>query len=197
MRSISASYRGAFNLRVRRPPPIEELTRSSTLVHRMNKYLKVSVALAIGLALLLSYIDKSQAQQNPVTAIDIAVEPDNTMIDHAQAVNARLRSVFPKGFALDATHHPHISMLQRYVRTADLDKVYAAADKVFISYNVTSFKLKAYKYYYLTSPSLPGLGLSGIVVETTPELVKLQHDLIDAVAPYTVATGTSAAYVSP
>ena len=118
------------------------------------------------------------------------------MVHHAEAVNTRLRSVFPKGFSLDAAHHPHLSMLQRYVRTADLDKVYAAADKVFISYNVTSFKLKAYKYYYLTAPSLPDVGLSGIVVETAPELVKLQHDLIDAAAPYTAPTGTAAAFVT-
>ena len=64
------------------------------------------------------------------------------------------------------------------------------------SYNVTSFKLKANKYYYLTDPSLPGLGLSGIVVETTPELIKVQQDLIAAVAPYTVQTGTAAAFVT-
>ncbi|MGH7987536.1 MAG: hypothetical protein ACREQX_14765 [Candidatus Binataceae bacterium] len=136
----------------------------------------------------------SNARQAPVTAIDIALEPDATMVHHAEAVNARLRSVFAKGFSLDATHHPHISMLQRYVHTADLDKIYAAASKVFHEYNVTSFKLKAYKY--LTAPSLPGVGLSGIVVETTPELIKLQQDLIAAVAPYTVPTGTADAFVT-
>ena len=162
----------------------------------MNIYLKVLAAAGICLVSLMSYSEAGNAQQNPVTAIDIALEPDATMVHHAEAVNARLRMVFPKGFSLDATHHPHITMLQRYVRTADLDKVYAAASKVFISHNVTSLKLKAYKYYYLTDKSLPGLGLSGIVVETTPELVKLQQDLIDAVAPYTVATGTAAAFVT-
>jgi hypothetical protein len=150
----------------------------------------------ICLAALLGYSGASMAQQTPVTAIDIALEPDATMVHHAEAVNARLRSVFPKGFSLDATHHPHLTMLQRYVRTADLDKIYAAASKVFESCNVTSFKLKAYKYYYLTDPSLPGLGLSGIVVETTPELIKLQEDLTKAVAPYTVPTGTAAAFVT-
>jgi hypothetical protein len=161
----------------------------------LNIYAKVA-SISICLALLLGYSGAAMAQQSPVTAIDIVLEPDATMVHHAEAVNARLRSVFPKGFALDAAHHPHISMLQRYVRTADLDKIYAAASKVFGSYNITSFKLKAYKYYYLTAPSLPGLGLSGIVVETTPELIKLQHDLIDAVAPYTVPTGTAAAFVT-
>ena len=42
--------------------------------------------------------------QNPVTAIDILLEPDATMLQHAAANNARLLKVFPKGFALDATH---------------------------------------------------------------------------------------------
>jgi hypothetical protein len=159
------------------------------------RYAKVA-SISVCLSLLLAYSVAARAQQSPVTAIDIALEPDATMVSHAEAVNSRLRSVFPKGFSLDATHHLHISMLQRYVRTADLDKIYAAADRVFISYNVTSFKLKAYKYYYLTSPLLPGVGLSGIVVETTPELVKLQQDLIAAVAPYTVPTATAAAFVT-
>jgi hypothetical protein len=69
----------------------------------------------------------SHAQENPVTAIDIALEPDATMAERAHADNARLLKVFPKGFALNATRHAHITMLQQFVRTADLDKVYAAA----------------------------------------------------------------------
>ena len=53
------------------------------------------------------------------------------MIDRAQA-NQRppALKVSPKGFALDATHHAHVTLLQQFVRTADLDKVYAAANKV-------------------------------------------------------------------
>lgn len=135
----------------------------------------------------------SPAGQNPVTAIDIALEPDATMIQHAEAVNVRLLKVFPKGFTLDATHHPHITMLQRYVRTADLDKVYAAAGKVFASEHVAGWKLKAFKYYYIPDKDI---GLAGIVVEPTDNLLKLQKKLINAVAPYTVKTGTSAAFVT-
>ncbi len=52
---------------------------------------------------------ESHAQENPVTAIDIALEPDATMVEHAHADNGRRRKAFPKGFALDATHHPHLS----------------------------------------------------------------------------------------
>jgi hypothetical protein len=160
-------------------------------------YPKILAALGIGMASLLACAGASRAQEtHPVTAIDIGLEPDATMLEHAQAVNARLRSVFPKGFSLDASHHPHITMLQRYVRTADLDKIYAAADKALVSDHVSSLKLKAYKYSFLTAKELPGLGLSNIAVETTPELIKVQQDLIDAVAPYTVETGTAAAFVT-
>jgi hypothetical protein len=131
--------------------------------------------------------------QSAVTAIDILLEPDATMLEHSAANNARLLSVFPKGFALDATHRPHITMIQRFVRTADLDQVYAAALRVLARANVTAMKLDAFKYYYIPSKEI---GLAGIVAKPTPELLKLQADLIAAVAPFTVETGDSAAFVT-
>jgi hypothetical protein len=131
------------------------------------------------------------SDRTSVTAIDILLEPDATMLQHAEAVNARLRSVYPKGFALDATHRPHITLLQRFVRTADLDQVYAAANKVLAGVKASDLKSKAFKYYYI--PAGP-LGLSGIVSEPTPELLKLQQELIDAIAPFTVSTGTAGAF---
>jgi len=93
-------------------------------------------------------------ERSPVTAIDILLEPDATMLQHAEAVNARLLKVYPKGFALDATHRPHITMIQRFVRTADLDKVYAAAGQVLARANVTAMKLEAFKYYYIRAKTL-------------------------------------------
>jgi hypothetical protein len=159
----------------------------------MPGYRTFLTALGFGLAALFGSAGASSAQQSAVTAIDIALEPDATMIQHAQADNARLLKVFPKGFALDATHHAHISMLQQFVRTADLDKVYAAAEKVFASEKPTGWKLKAFKYYYIPSPPV---GLAGIVVEPTDDLHRLQQELIDAVTPFTVKTGAPAAFMS-
>jgi hypothetical protein len=129
----------------------------------------------------------------PVTAIDILLEPDAAMLRHAEAVNANLLKIFPQGFGLDAAHRPHVTMIQRFVRTADLDKVYAAAGKVFASANVAGMKLEAFKYYYAASNDL---GVPGIVVRPTPELLKLQENLIAAVAPFTVPRGASAAFVT-
>jgi hypothetical protein len=82
-----------------------------------------------------------------VTAIDILLKPDATMLARSADNNARLLKVFPKGFALDAAHTPHITLIQRFVRTADLDKVYAAAGKVLARANVTAMKLEAFRYY--------------------------------------------------
>jgi 2'-5' RNA ligase len=150
-------------------------------------------AFIIGLGSLLGSAAISNAQQNPVTAIDIALEPDATMIQHAQADNARLLKSFSKGFALDATHHAHVTMLQTFVRTGDLEKVYDAIGKVLASEKPTAWKLKAFKYYYIPSPPI---GLAGIVVEPTEDLLRLQQKIIDAVAPFTVKTGTPAAFMS-
>ncbi len=159
----------------------------------MTAYRKLFPVLVIGLALLLGCAETSSAQQNPAIAIDIALEPDATMIQRAQADNARLLKAFPKGFALDATHHPHVTMLQTFVRTADLEKVYAAVNKVLADEKPASWKLKAFKYYYIPSPPI---GLAGIVVEPTADLRRLQQKIIDAVAPFMVKTGTPAAFMS-
>ncbi len=132
-------------------------------------------------------------ESSAVTAINILLEPDAAMLQRCEANNARLLEVFPKGFPLDATHRPHVTLLQRFVRTADLDKIYAAAGKVFAGTNVLGLQLEAFKYYYI--PSGP-IGLAGIVARPTPELRELQQDLIDAVAPFTVPTGLSDAFAT-
>ena len=150
-------------------------------------------AVAAVVAISLAFAQGAVAQQDPVTAVDIALEPDATMIEHAKAANARLLKSFPKGFALDATHHPHVTMLQQFVRTDDLDKVYVAASAVLAKEKPRAWTLKAFKYYYIPDPPF---GLAGIVVEPTEDLHRLQDALIKAVAPYTVKTGTPAAFFS-
>src|SRR4029453_2587979 len=84
-----------------------------------------------------------------VTAIDTLLDPAATMIGRAAAANERLRKSFPGGFALGKKHQPHISVLQRYVKTQDLNKYYDAVGKVLAGEKPTTWKLKAYKYYYL------------------------------------------------
>ena len=67
----------------------------------MRKYLKIAAACGMGLASLLALIKASAAQQSPVTAIDIALEPDATMVQRAQADQgaiAHLLAIIPQSF---------------------------------------------------------------------------------------------------
>ncbi|MDM0021122.1 2'-5' RNA ligase family protein [Variovorax saccharolyticus] len=130
---------------------------------------------------------------DPTMAIDILLEPDARMLERAEANNARLLQVFPKGFALDAAHRPHVTLVQRFVRTAELDQVFAAVEKVLAGVRLDDMELEAIRYYYIPSQEI---GLAGIVVKPTPGLLELQAALIEAVAPFTTETGDSSAFVT-
>jgi hypothetical protein len=129
--------------------------------------------------------------QPPITAIDIALEPDAVMTNRAFADNAALRENVPQGFALDATHHAHVTLLQCFVRTADLPSVYAATEKILATEKYTDWKLTAFKYYYI--PAGP-VGLAGIVVQPTADLLRLQQQIIEALVPYTMNKATATAF---
>ncbi len=133
------------------------------------------------------------AERNDVTAIDTLLDPDDTMDQHAKEANARILKSYPKGFELGGEHAPHITLLQRYVKTSELDHLYEAVAKVFAKENPTSWKLKAVKYVYI--PDKP-LGLNLMVIEPSEDLLRLQKELIDAEAPYEVPTGTASAFVT-
>jgi hypothetical protein len=135
----------------------------------------------------------SAATQHPITAVDIVLEPDATMIQHAQAANAGLLKNFPKGYTLGDEHAPHISVIGGYFHTANLDEVFAGASKVLASEKVTNWKLTAFKYYYIP---LKEIGLGGILVQPTPDLIRLQDELFDAIGKFMApgSSGTAAAF---
>jgi hypothetical protein len=157
----------------------------------MRNILIVLVALVVSLAPQVGCAQASSAPPTTVTAIDIALEPDATMLEHAAALNARLRQSFPKGYALDASHRPHVTMLQRYVRRADLPKVHAAVEKIISAKSAARWKLQAFRIDHAV---WSGLGLTVILAKPPADVVTAQQQLIDAIAPYTVATGTAAAF---
>lgn len=160
----------------------------------MNKHIATMKQSLVCFLALVAISTSVQAADNSVTAIDILLEPDATMLKHSADNNARLLKVHPTGFSLDATHTPHITMLQCFARTSDLDKLYTAASKVLASANVTAMKLEAFKYYY--APAGPE-GVAGICAKPTPEILKLQADIIAAVKSFLVETGPIGAFTAP
>jgi len=154
----------------------------------------LALSIATSLVSVLGFAEAKAKEPNAVTAIDIQLEPDATMIKDAKAANERLLKSFPKGFALGESHRPHISCLQRYVKTADLDKVYAAILKVLNDGG--PLKLMAYRYHFIPGEGALKENGIGILIEPTDTLIEFQQKLIDAVAPFTVKTGTAAAFAT-
>jgi hypothetical protein len=128
-----------------------------------------------------------------IIAIDILLEPDARMLAQAQSNNSRLREAFPDGFALDAEHRPHTTLLQCFIAAEDLEALCYAAGNVIRSANVTSMELRAVRYGYTPGP---GMGVAGIWADATPELLKLQADVVAAAAPFMVATATIDAFTA-
>ena len=128
-----------------------------------------------------------------VIAIDILLEPDGRMLERAESNNARLRQAYPSGFALDADHRPHITLLQCFVAAKDLEALALATGDVILNAKVTDLSLWADRYYYTPGP---GVGLAGICARPTPELLRLQADVIAAAAPFMAPTGPIEAFTA-
>ncbi|MDD5578814.1 MAG: hypothetical protein PHY16_05965 [Methylobacter sp.] len=157
----------------------------------MSRYLISFVIFSMTLG-LPGFVDRAHAAQNTILAINIALVPDATMTWHAEAANAQLLKLYPQGFTLVAAHELHITLLQRYVRAENLNKIYVALDTILASQQVTRWKLKATHYDFTPWNTLC---LGSIAVESNDNLSKLQQQLINAMAPLTETTGTATAFV--
>ena len=132
-----------------------------------------------------------------LSAIDILIDPDEGAMKRAREVNARLlESVpLPKGWALDDTHQPHITTLQRYVRTADLEQVYDAVEKTVAETDLTALSYRAMKITH-ADWGFPGVAPTVLMVEVSDEVLDFQAALLAAIAPFAESGGTAAAFVA-
>lgn len=130
-----------------------------------------------------------------LTAIDVLVNPDEATISRAREVNARMLQSMPQGWALDDTHQPHITTLQRYVRTADLDHVYDAVQQAVADTGMAALSYQVVKITH-ADWGFPGYGPVALRVQVSPQVLDFQAKLVDAVAPYTESGGTAAAFVA-
>jgi hypothetical protein len=132
-----------------------------------------------------------------LTAIDILIDPDEAAMKRAREVNARLlESVpLPKGWALDDTHQPHITTLQRYVRTAELDQVYDAVEKTVGETDLATLSYKAMKITH-ADWGFPGVAPTVLMVEVSDKVLGFQAALLAAITPFVESGGTAAAFVA-
>jgi hypothetical protein len=158
----------------------------------MSQKSSIRIVGSVALLLILFALNTVKAQTK-ISAIDVLLDPDQTMLDSAKVYNDLMRKNYngPGSFALDATHKPHITVLQCFVPTSDLDKVFAAVGKVVTSENPANDPLTASGFYYIP---LSGLGLAGITANTTPKLLSFQARVVEVLKPFMV-TGTNEAFV--
>jgi hypothetical protein len=130
-----------------------------------------------------------------LTAVDILVNPDEETLGHARAWNARMRESVPDGFALDGTHQPHITTLQRYVRTGELDSVYAAIETTLAATDTSALAYHGVAIKH-ADWGVPGQGLAVILVQPSAHVLDFQAALFAAVEPFTEPGGTAAAFVT-
>lgn len=132
---------------------------------------------------------------SPVTAIDLLIEPDEATRALARDLNARLRRTMPEGFAFDSTHAPHITVLQRYVRTPELELVLDAVGEIVAGADLGALTLRAAALSHVEWDT-PGTGMASLLLGRDPRLLELQGRLIAAVAPFASPDGTGAAFVT-
>ena len=101
----------------------------------------------------------------------------------------------PKGWALDDTHQPHITTLQRYVRTADLDKVYDAVEKTVAETDLSALSYRAMKITH-ADWGFPGIAPTALLVEVNDKVLYFQAALLAAITPFVESGGTAAAFVA-
>ncbi len=130
-----------------------------------------------------------------VTAINVLLEPDDSTRALARDLNAQLRRMMPEGFAFDATHAPHMTLLQQYVRSAEIGRVLDAVDSTVAGTDLASLRLHAAAISHAEWDP-PGIGIASLMLGRDPRLLELQTALITALAPFTVPRGTAAAFVT-
>jgi hypothetical protein len=130
-----------------------------------------------------------------LTAIDVLINPDEATIKRAREVNARMLKSMPEGWVLDDTHQPHITTLQRYVRTADLDGVYDAVEKTVTDTDMASLSYQIVKIAH-ADWGFPGYGPTVLQVQVSPEVLDFQAKLVAAIKRFTESGGTAAAFVT-
>ncbi|MFN8257066.1 MAG: 2'-5' RNA ligase family protein [Bacteroidales bacterium] len=152
----------------------------------------IKIVCFLVLIFVVTKFNSASAQSN-ITAIDVLLDPDQTMLDSAKIYNERMQQNYSGAgsYSLDALHTPHITVLQCFVNTADLEKVYAAVAKVVKNEKPTKEKLTSKGFYYYPTN---GLGLAGITINTTPALMRFQAKIIEALKPF-IVVGTDAAFV--
>lgn len=142
-----------------------------------------------GLAVIAA--SPSSAAQPEVVAIDVLLEPDASLAERATQLNARLRASQARGFALDATHVPHLTVVQMYVRRDDLGSIGNVIRKV-LEDSPAPAELEVVG---IDAAPWGGSSIVTLRVEAASALLRMQEALVAALIPLAAPAGDAAAFV--
>jgi len=137
--------------------------------------------------------------RSELTAVDVLLEPDEPVHARALAYNRRFlaRVPPPRGFELGATRLPHVTIVQRYLRTEALEEATAAIAALLASTDREVFELVAQ-----SPPRGDRSGADGVAtvvwpIAATPALRELHVSLLAALEPFVGHDGDERAFVRP
>lgn len=119
-------------------------------------------------------------------ALDVAVLPPPGVRQQAIRLSAALPVEGSHGLRLDEHHHPHITLMQAFIRAEELD---AVLDRV-----AGVLRGRTPMTIGITGVERIGNTLS-MAVERTPEVVALHEELMEALRGYERPGGTPVAFV--
>ncbi len=158
---------------------------------RLSPILFVPVVVFHCLTIARGAVAAEEPGGDRVLAIDVLLLPDAKMLAAAKEANAALRANYSKGYTLEADQAAHISLLHCYVREKDLPAIEAAVTKVVERERPLDFELMATGYGYGLWEEL---AITFIETEKSPELMRLSEEIVQAVKPYIVKSGTREAF---
>src|SRR4051794_28988517 len=132
-----------------------------------------------------------RSNDDPVIAIDVLLVPDAAMVGRAEAANAKLRENYPAGYTLGVEQAAHITLVHRYVRKKDLPAIESAIAKIAAKEHPREWQLTATGYGYSI---WAGLAVTVIEVERSKDLSRLDEEVVKAVEPFAVKSGTKTAF---
>jgi hypothetical protein len=136
---------------------------------------------------MLNYAAEREQAPRWVTAIDVALVPDLTLVRHAIALNTRFRE--PRDVhSLDAAYHLRLTTLQCYVNTGSLLDVYAGTGAIMSASNPAAWEMTAVGYEAVESDD----GAAAVRLHVHPDeaWLQLQHQLVFTLVPHFDFPGT-------
>lgn len=130
------------------------------------------LALGAGSCAPLPYVLADMKEK--IVAIDVALEPDATLIDRTHAPESR------------------ITFVQAFVRDVDVHSVSGAVANVLATTNLAEMNFKASGYQSGTWNGSPGVAL---VVDVSPELRRLEERIVAAVKMFTLNPETAEDFI--